>query len=80
MPSRSSHRRRLRDTRRAHEHEHEQPYVEARNDEPRKRSEPTIPEFGGVRIRATLQDKIDTGLRRAERLAGIGTNARRIVR
>jgi hypothetical protein len=75
MPSIRGDRRRFRDTRRAYEHEHERPYIEAHNDEPRVQAEPTIPQFHGVPIRASLQDKIDAGLRRAEKLAGIGTNA-----
>jgi hypothetical protein len=72
MPSKTSDRRRSRDTRRAQEHDRERSRIETRNDEPRVRpepTEPTIPQFRGPCIRALLQDKIDAKLWEYERAA-----------
>ena len=63
MSRMSSHRRKLRDTRRAREDERERPYIETRNDKPRVQPEPTIPQFDGIPIRGELQDEIDSSPR-----------------
>jgi hypothetical protein len=66
MPSKSSDRRRLRDTRRAMQNARIMPHIEASNDQARVQPKPTIPRFSERSIDYELQQRIDASLKDSE--------------